>query len=103
YNGLTGIGVTVSAPGEDNETISKSCFLGTVGILSTRLGGGTTRMSGTSLAAPHAPGLAALMVQKADGQGAALTPEGVRSRWRLNVSAPGIAPLDSPASGYSFD
>jgi len=43
------------------------------------------------------------MVEKANGQAASLTPEDVRSRLRLNVLSPGIAPLDSPASGYSFD
>lgn len=103
YDSLTGIGVTVSAPGEDKETISKSCFLATVGILSTRLGGGTTRMSGTSMATPHVSGVAALMVEQANSQSASLTPEGVRSRLRLGVFSPGISPLDSPASSYTFD
>lgn len=97
FDSLTGIGVSVSAPGEDREDISKSCFLKSVGILSTRLGGGTVRMSGTSMAAPHVAGVVALMAEQS-----AVTPDDARRRLRLG--ADGVdAPLDSPAGGYSFD
>jgi subtilisin family serine protease len=89
----------VSAPGEDREDISKSCFLKSVGILSTRLGGGTVRMSGTSMAAPHVTGVVALMAQ----QSPALTPNDARRRLRLGADALDTAPFDSPGAGYSFD
>jgi subtilisin len=98
FDSVTGIGVTVSAPGEDREDISKSCFLKSVGILSTRLGGGTVRMSGTSMAAPHVTGVVALMAEQS-----AVTPDDARQRLRLGGDALDVAPLDSPASGYSFD
>ncbi len=55
YFTTDGTGVLVSAPGEDREDVSRGCFVSSVGILSTRLGGGTTRMSGTSMAAPTWP------------------------------------------------
>jgi subtilisin len=99
FDSTTGIGVTVSAPGEDREDISRSCFLKSVGILSTRLGGGTVRMSGTSMAAPHVTGVVALMAQ----QTPALTPDNARRRLRLGAAARDTAPFDSPGAGYSFD
>ena len=98
FDSLTGIGVSVSAPGEDHEDINKSCFLRSVGILSTRLGGGTVRMSGTSMAAPHVAGVVALMAEQS-----AVTPDDARRRLRLGADAVNTAPLDSPAGGYSFD
>jgi subtilisin len=94
----SGIGVGASAPGEDREDIAKSCFLKSVGILSTRLGGGTVRMSGTSMAAPHVTGIVALMTEQGP-----LTPDDARRRLRLGAESVGGAPLDSPAGGYSFD
>jgi subtilisin family serine protease len=99
FDSTTGIGVSVSAPGEDREDIGNSCFLKSVGILSTRLGGGTVRMSGTSMAAPHVAGVVALMAQ----QSLTLTLDDVRRRLRLGAAATDTAPFDSPAAGYSFD
>jgi subtilisin family serine protease len=98
FDSLTGIGVSVSAPGEDREDISKTCFLKSVGILSTRLAGGTVRMSGTSMAAPHVAGVVALMTQQS-----ALMPDEARQGLRLGADAAGSAPFHSPAGGYSFD
>jgi subtilisin family serine protease len=99
YFTTDGVDVTISAPGEEREDISKSCFLRSVGILSTRLGGGTTRMSGTSMATPHAAGVAALVIQK----DSTLTPEDVRRKLGGGADAIGESPLDSPSSGYTFD
>jgi subtilisin family serine protease len=96
---LSGIGVSASAPGEDREDIGKNCFLRSVGILSTRLGGGTIRMSGTSMAAPHVAGVVTLMLE----QSTTLTPDDIRQRLRASARAVATAPIDSPAGGYSFD
>lgn len=95
----TGIGVTVSAPGEDQENINKAGFIQSVGILSTKLGGGTTRMSGTSMAAPHVAGVAALLLQSRPASGA----EDIRRRISAGADRQGLVPLDSPTSRYSFD
>jgi subtilisin family serine protease len=98
FDPVTGIGVSASAPGEDHEDIGKNCFLKSVGILSTRLGGGTVRMSGTSMAAPHVAGVVALMAQQS-----ALTPDDARRRLRGGADTVDAAPFDSPAGGYTFD
>jgi subtilisin family serine protease len=99
YNPATGIGVTVSGPGEDQEDISKAGFIKSVGILSARLGGGTTRMAGTSMAAPHVAGVAALIYQKNSALGA----EDIRDRLSAGAINQNVAPRNSPSSGYSFD
>ncbi len=94
-----GIGVAISAPGEDEEDVDSTGAIRSVGILSTKLGGGTTRMSGTSMASPHVAGVAAL-VYAADG---AATPDEVRSRITTSREAFGSVPWNSPTSCYTFD
>jgi subtilisin len=91
--------VTVSAPGEDAEDVNKACFIKSIGILSTRLGGGTTRMSGTSMASPHVAGIVARYYQ----QNPAYTPLDVRQFLTLDADRGLVAPLDSPSGGYTFD
>jgi len=97
YNSITGVGVAISAPGEDQENIQLH-FLNSVGILSTALGGGTTRMSGTSMASPHVAGVVALRLQK----DAALNPVEVKARI-MSGQREGQAPLNARAGQYSFD
>ncbi len=94
-----GAGVAVSAPGEDAENVSRGCLISSTGILSTRLGGGTTRMSGTSMAAPHVSGVIARHFQA----NPAYTVADLRQFLQQNAVRAGTAPLDSPTSSYSFD
>ncbi len=103
FNSTTGIGVSIAAPGEDQENISKAGQIQSVGVLSTKLGGGTTRMSGTSMASPHTAGVAALVWQKAIGLGQAPTAEDIRARIRTSATGQGVAPVNSPTTGYTFD
>ena len=94
------IGVTVSAPGEDQEDVNRGCTIRSTGILSLNSNGGTTRMSGTSMAAPHAAGVLALMVE---ANGGTLDPHTAQVIIRSTAFDIGQTPLDSPSSSYTFD
>jgi subtilisin family serine protease len=98
WNPVSGVGVSIFGPGEDQENISKAEVIESVGILSTKLGGGTTRLSGTSMASPHTAGVAALIWQKALSLGQTMTPEDIRSG-ASNLAAQ----IDSPSTSYTFD
>ena len=94
-----GVSVTVSAPGEEKEDVARSCLIASVGILSTRLAGGTTRMSGTSMASPHVAGIVARYYQ----QNPLYTVDDIRQFLESDADRVGIAPLDSPTGSYTFD
>ena len=99
YFTTDGAEVTVSAPGAHKEDVKVNCNLVLDGILSLLLGGGTTRMSGTSMSSPHVAGVVALMYEK-DGL---LTPELVRSALKAGADMVDVAPFDSPTSVYTYD
>lgn len=101
FSTSTRIGVTISAPGEDQENVSRAGMITSVGILSTKLGGGTTRMSGTSMASPHVAGVVARILEAAGST--ALDVETVRGLIRSNAHGAGSDPLDSPTTSYSYD
>lgn len=94
-----GVSVTVSAPGEEKEDVARSCLITSVGILSTRLGGGTTRMSGTSMASPHVAGIVARYYQ----QNPLYTVDDIRQFLEADADRVGITPLASPSGSYTFD
>ena len=83
----------ISAPG--SRIVSSGTPTG-IGILAPTLPGGTTRLSGTSMAAPHISGLAALLFEARPD----LTPDQLKQV--LQVTA---APMEGAAfwqSGYGF-
>ena len=100
-----GLGVTISAPGEDREDVvgrGASCYLQSLGILSLKLGGGTTRMSGTSMATPHVTGIVARLLARENGP---RTFDDFKAYFNALPGADeiGTAPIDSRAGSYTFD
>jgi subtilisin family serine protease len=100
----TRIGVTISAPGGTRENVNVFCRIACEGILSTAIGGGTTKTiggsaaCGTSMASPHVAGLAARMIESGVSGS-----ENVRTRLRLDAQGQGTGPLDSRGASYTYD
>ncbi|MGH9673620.1 MAG: S8 family peptidase [Bryobacteraceae bacterium] len=96
HNGV----MTVAATGQNDQEASWSNFGSCVdiwapgvGILSTRNGGGTTTLSGTSMAAPHVGGTGALHLSSNTGKTAAQ----VEAQLKLNAVSTGTNSKDGGA------
>ena len=70
-----------------------------VDVLSAKPGGGWAVMSGTSMATPHAAGVAALWTEKLRGSGDLSIPEAVRSAMRAHATRQGLTTSDLSAVG----
>lgn len=88
YFTTDGTGVAISAPGERKEDVNRGCMVKFDGILSLAMGGGTTRKAGTSMAAPHVAGVAALLLE-----GTTLSPGQVGQRIVSTAKCIGTWPL----------
>lgn len=99
-------GVTVSAPGADKEDIVRTpgqCALLSVGVELLTREGGVGRGSGTSFSSPAVAGVVALMKQKAQSLGIALTKLLAQDKIRATANRRLDVPLDSTHRDYSFD
>ncbi|MDX1811539.1 MAG: S8 family serine peptidase [Gammaproteobacteria bacterium] len=92
-------GVSISAPGETRENINRGCFIKSEGILSLAMGGGTIRMSGTSMATPHVAGAVALTLS----ENTEYKTDKIRSVLRGTASGKDSAPYASPTTSYTYD
>ena len=98
FSPTTNMGITISAPGEDSETITSTCGISSVGMVMLQKGGGTMRGSGTSVSAPLVAGIVARLIQKGN-----TGVENIRSKIRSTAQLVGYAPYNSPYAGYTFD
>ena len=93
-NGIMTVGATDSADKEASFSNYGTCvdiWAPGVSVLSTRKGGGTTTMSGTSMASPHGAGGGALYLSTSAGA----SPSSVESALKSAAQTPGTKSKDS--------
>ena len=103
YAGVTTVGATDSSDNDPYWSNYGPCvdfWAPGVSILSTKKGGGTTTMSGTSMAAPHVAGGAALYLSKVENQGA--SPSAVESALKSAPSTQPNAPSTQSNDGTAI-